>query len=187
MIFRRRIFRIPRAIGLACALIAALLSAPGRAEFAQIDSAGAWLFFTQRGVGSKYAACQVVSCVGGTCGIGSGGRTQFSLYDARDGRGIFPEFIAPRRVPPGAVAQLEIAGERYQMKNTFPSPQYYLFIDDKGTAREVLNRLVALEKADENAEFYVTDPWGSRFRFTVRGVTTSLNRMVRRCTPRETS
>ncbi|WP_213546851.1 hypothetical protein [Vannielia litorea] len=157
---------------------------PARAEFTLIDRLGAWLFYTQRGVGSSYAACQVVSCVDGTCSTGPGGRTQFSLYDARDGRGIFPEFIAPRRVPPGGVARLDIAGREFVMKNTFPSPQFYLQVESVREAKAVLNRLVALEQADSNGKFTVVDPFGTRFEFTARGVTGSLDRMVRRCTPR---
>ncbi|MFY0632308.1 MAG: hypothetical protein JXQ91_00725 [Vannielia sp.] len=157
---------------------------PARAEFTLIDNLGAWLFYTQRGVGVSYAACQVVSCVDGTCGTGRGGRTQFSLYDARDGRGIFPEFIAPRRVPPGGMARLEIAGREFVMKNLFPSPQFYLQIEKVEDAKAVLNRLVALEKADSNGKFTVVDPFGSKYEFTARGVTGSLDRMVRRCTPK---
>lgn len=179
------LLRVRRAILAAMALALLGPGSAARAEFGQIDSAGAWFFYTQRGVGARYAACQVVSCVDGTCGIGRGGRTQFSLYDARDGRGIFPEFIAPRRVPSGGVARLEIAGESYRMRNTFPSPQFYMFIESVDSAKEVLNRLVALEKADGNARFAVTDPFGTRFEFTVRGVTESLDRMLRRCAPRK--
>lgn len=161
-----------------------LFSQAARAEFTLIDRLGAWLFYTQRGVGASYAACQVVSCVDGTCGTGRGGRTQFSLYDARDGRGIFPEFIAPRRVPPGGIARLDIAGREFVMKNTFPSPQYYLQIERVEDAKAVLDRLVALERNDGNGKFTVVDPFGTRFEFTSRGVTGSLDRMVRRCTPR---
>ncbi|QDC09264.1 hypothetical protein FHY55_08425 [Oceanicola sp. D3] len=165
-------------------MLGLLLPQPARAEFTLIDRLGAWLFYTQRGVGASYAACQVVSCVDGTCGTGRGGRTQFSLYDARDGRGIFPEFIAPRRVPPGGLAKLNIAGREFVMKNTFPSPQFYLQVEDVSDAKAVLNRLVALERADRNAKFTVVDPFGTRFEFAARGVTGSLDRMVRRCTPR---
>ncbi len=169
---------------LVVAFFATLAPLPARAEFTLIDRLGAWLFYTQRGVGSNYAACQVVSCVDGTCGMGRGGRTQFSLYDARDGRGIFPEFIAPRRVPPGGIARLDIAGREFVMKNTFPSPQFYLQVEKVEEAKAVLDRLVALERADSNGKFTVVDPFGARFEFTARGVTGSLDRMVRRCTPR---
>ncbi|MBY6046840.1 hypothetical protein [Vannielia litorea] len=165
-------------------IFALLLPRPARAEFTLIDSLGAWFFYTQRGVGASYAACQVVSCVDGTCGSGRGARTQFSLYDARDGRGIFPEFIAPRRVPPGGVARLSIGGQDFVMKNLFPSPQFYLQIEKVEDAKAVLDYLVALEKADGNGKFTVVDPYGSRFEFTARGVTGSLDRMIRRCTAR---
>ncbi|MBT0956257.1 hypothetical protein IV417_02565 [Alphaproteobacteria bacterium KMM 3653] len=154
---------------------------PASAEFTLLDQSGAWLFYAQRGVGRSHAACQVVSCVRGTCGSGSRGRTQFSLYDARDGRGVRPEFIAPERVRPGAEVTLTLNGKSIQLRNTFKSPQFYLFVKSGSDAQLVLEELRALEASDANGKFTVSTPEGDAFPFTVRGVTTSLDRMGRRC------
>jgi len=170
-----------------CATLLAIFLIPAqvaKAEFTYVDSSGAWLFYTQRGVGANYAACQVVSCVRGVCTSGPNPRTQFSLYDARDGRGISPEFIAPRRVEPGGTAQLRIGTETFWLRNTFPSPQYYMFIENTADIRKVLRGLVELERRDDNAKFHVIDAGGTEHEFTVRGLTTSLNRMQRRCDPK---
>ena len=102
---------------LATFLWGGLLGSPVRAEFTLIDRAEAWFFYTQRGVGSRNAACQIVSCVDGVCGSGAASRTQFSLYDARDGMGITPEFVAPRRARPRQTATLEVNEKTFTLKN----------------------------------------------------------------------
>jgi hypothetical protein len=157
---------------------------PSRAEFTLIDRADAWFFYTQRGVGSNNAACQVVSCVRGVCGSGARGRTQFSLYDARDGRGIMPEFISPRRAMPSQTATLELNGQVYVLQNPFKSPQFYLQVSEVQDAVEIVKQLQNLETQDRLGKFFVVDPQGRRHQFTVRGITESLSRMNRRCTPR---
>ena len=167
---------------MAVALTGAAMPSPVRAEFTLRDQAGAWLFYTQRGVGQRYAACQVVSCVRGTCGNDANSRVQFSLYDARDGRGTWPEFIALERVQPGASARLEINGSSYRLTNTFASPQFYMMVSNPKDAQRVLADLRALEEKNGNGKFTVTDPSGREFIFTVRGVSESMSRMERRCT-----
>jgi hypothetical protein len=170
---------------LSVALTVILLSAPtvARAEFTLIDRAEAWFFYMQRGVGRSYAACQIVSCVRGVCGAGGTARTQFSLYDARDGHGVMPEFVAPNRVAPGAFATLFVNGDRFELHNRFSSPQYYLQAEN-GSAARIVDALLALEAQDGLARFVVLDPQGREHAFTVRGVTESLDRMERRCTRR---
>ena len=156
---------------------------PARADFTLLDVAGAWYFYSQRGVGQRNAACQVVSCVGGTCAVGGLSKVQFSLYNGRDGRGVWPEFISPRRVPPGAVATLQINGTSFRLRNTFKSRQFYLLAETAQDARAVLNQLRRLERSDRNGRFTVVAPDGRRFEFSARGVNESLDRMARRCTP----
>lgn len=165
--------------------VAVSLAAPAaaRAEFTLIDRADAWFFYMQRGVGRSYAACQVVSCVRGVCGAGGTARTQFSLYDARDGQGVMPEFVAPFRVGPGEVATLFVNGDRFDLHNRFASPQYYLQAEN-GSAERIVDALVALEAQDDLGKFMVLDPEGREHVFTVRGVTRSLDRMDRRCARR---
>lgn len=157
---------------------------PAKAEFTLLDVAGAWYFYVQRGVGKRNAACQVVTCVGGNCTIGGQSKIQFSLYDERVGLGIWPEFIAPRRVPPGAVAKVSINGTTYQLRNTFKSRQYYQLVETKRDAVRIVDELRKLERSDRNGRFSVTSTDGRVFEFQVRGVNESLDRMSKRCTPR---
>ena len=169
-------------------LLAAVLcgvtgAGPARAEFTMTDRSGAWFFYTQRGLGQGFAACQVVSCLRGVCSSGTASRTQFSLYDARDGRGAMPEFISPQRARPGATATLDIGGARFVLSNLFKSPQYYMMSRDRAQAAEIVARLRGLEQTDSNAKFHVIDPQGRRHEFTVRGVSVSLDRMQSRCSP----
>lgn len=177
--------RLARAV---CAWLVAGLSLltapmPARAEFTLIDRADAWFFYMQRGVGQRYAACQVVSCLRGICGAGGTARTQFSLYDARDGHGALPEFISPRRADPGARAKLIVDGAQFDLVNNFGSPQFFLQAEPE-SASEIVAALQSLEERDALARFHVRDPGGAEHEFTVRGVTRSLERMGRRCTRR---
>ena len=154
------------------------------AEFTLIDRADAWFFYMQRGVGRAYAACQVVSCERGRCAPNSSSRTQFSLYDARDGHGVMPEFVSPKRVAPGESAILAVRGQRYELVNRLSSPQYYLQAENGETAQAIVRALVDLESEERLGKFTVTAPSGREYPFTVRGVTESLVRMNRRCTRR---
>ncbi|MEQ3626895.1 MAG: hypothetical protein ABNH26_11700 [Celeribacter sp.] len=167
-------------------LLAGMLSvgtaSPALAEFTMTDRSGAWFFYTQRGLGQGFAACQVVSCLRGVCSSSAASRTQFSLYDARDGRGAMPEFISPQRARPGQNALLDISGARFELSNLYKSPQYYMMSRTPAQAQEIIARLRGLEEADSNAKFHVTDPQGRRHEFTVRGVSVSLDRMQSRCT-----
>lgn len=158
-------------------------ASPARAEFTLVDRADAWFFYMQRGVGQRYAACQVVSCARGLCGSRQSARTQFSLYDARDGHGALPEFISPRRVQPGAQATLILNGEQFTLVNPFGSPQFFLQAHPN-SADAIVAALQALEAQDDLGLFQVRDPDGAEHMFTVRGITRSLERMERRCTRR---
>ena len=171
------------ALVLAVLLPLVTLPLPARAEFTLIDRADAWFFYMQRGVGRRYAACQVVSCLRGTCEMDETARTQFSLYDARDGHGAMPEFISPRRVPPGARASLFVDGTRFDLVNRFGSPQYFLQANTD-SAQQIVDALRQLEARDALGRFVVRDAGGEDHVFTVRGVTRSLDRMERRCTRR---
>lgn len=169
-------------VGLALCMM--LPSAPAKAEFTLVDRAEAWFFYMQRGVGRSYAACQVVSCVRGVCAAGGTSRTQFSLYDARDGHGVNPEFVSPSRVPPGGQATLRIGSDSYALRNRLNSPQFYLQAENGPVSKAIVESLVALEATNARARFVVEDARGRVHEFTVRGVTESLERMERRCTRR---
>ena len=162
----------------------ALPSQKAHAEFTLIDRADAWFFYMQRGVGRAYAACQVVSCERGTCTPNSSSRTQFSLYDARDGHGVMPEFVSPTRIAPGESATLTLRGQRYELVNRLSSPQYYLQAENGEVSKAIVQALVDLENEERVGRFTVTAPSGREYPFTVRGVTESLARMERRCTRR---
>lgn len=162
----------------------ALPSQKAHAEFTLIDRADAWFFYMQRGVGRAYAACQVVSCERGTCAPNSSSRTQFSLYDARDGHGVMPEFVSPTRIPPGESATLTLRGQRYELVNRLSSPQYYLQAENGEVSKAIVQALVDLENEERVGRFTITAPSGREYPFTVRGVTESLARMERRCTRR---
>ncbi|MFT6104608.1 MAG: hypothetical protein ACJA1E_001030 [Paracoccaceae bacterium] len=180
------IVRRVRLWGLVSLLAVSMLAMPSsvRAEFTLIDRADAWFFYTQRGVGQRNAACQLVSCVRGLCDTGASSRTQFSLYNARDGRGIRPEFIAPSRAASSDVAVLELNGKTFALQNQFQSPQFYMQVRNSGDADQIVDGLRALEARDRSGKFFVVDPKGRRHQFTVQGITESLSRMARRCTPR---
>lgn len=180
---RRWTARLQATLWGACLLVSLSAAAPARAEFTLIDRAEAWFFYMQRGVGHRYAACQVVSCPRGVCGPGASARTQFSLYDARDGHGALPEFISPRRADPGAQASLVLNGEQFPLVNPFGSPQFFLQAHPDA-AGPILQALQALEAQDALGRFTVRDPDGREHVFTVRGITQSLERMERRCTQR---
>ena len=155
-----------------------------RAEFTLIDRADAWFFYMQRGVGRAYAACQVVSCESGTCTPNSSSRTQFSLYDARDGHGVMPEFVSPKRIAPGEIAILTLRGQQYKLVNRLSTPQYYLQAENGEVSASIVQALVDLESEERLGKFTITEPSGREYPFTVRGVTESLARMERRCTRR---
>lgn len=158
-----------------------LSNGPARAEFALVDRADAWYFYTQRGVGRRNAACQIVSCVNGVCGAGTSSRTQFSFYDARDGLGATPEFVAPKRVRPSQTAILEVEDKLFVLRNLFSSPQYYLQIEQPDHAEDIISALRDLETRNKLGSFYVVDPQGSRHEFLVQGITESLDHMMSRC------
>lgn len=181
---RLHFVRILRHLFFVAVFGSASASSPALAEFTLIDRADAWFFYTQRGVGQSNAACQVVSCVRGVCGAGATGRTQFSLYDARDGRGILAEFIAPRRARPGQTAILTIGSKQFSLRNQFRSPQFYMQPDSMDLSKDIIARLRKLERQDRLGKFTVKDPQGRSHVFTVHGINESLARMERRCTPR---
>ena len=79
---------------------------------------------------------------------------------------------------------IQLEGQTYGVPVRSPFAHAEIKSIDLEEAKAVLDRLVALERADSNGKFTVVDPFGARFEFTARGVTGSLDRMVRRCTPR---
>jgi hypothetical protein len=57
-------------------------------------------------------------------------------------------------------------------------------VRNSGDADQIVDGLRALEARDRSGKFFVVDPKGRRHQFTVQGITESLSRMARRCTPR---